>query len=467
MKFATPRKSILSLIVVFFFLLLPRVSLAQDENEIIKEELQSLVVKKDWHAANEIIDNFNAYYLQNSSALQTAKEYVDQVSSAVKRAVEGEEGTYKSLVESPSSLKASRYLKKYPLGKYRDSVKKMTKGIAEEESYEKAKLSNAINDYESYLRDYPQGKFSDEAKRIIEEEFYKRAKKLNSISSHRSYLIQYPFGKFSEESKRIIEDKYYQKAMSTNNMSDYEAYLKRYPGGKYADSFSQIVENSYLSYGNTSYEAKDYNEAKKHFQKFLVKFPNSYRNYGVRKKIEKCDRMLNQKGMVYCMYTYDKESALGLSFGRLSKSSLGIYVNFKLAPMALEKFFSVLYTIDNNGESDSYDDLVRRTGESEDANFSMSIGPTFKIYYPLWGYAGLGAGVYSVYEEVETYDTDRNGGLTSKETDWMRNTDETKFVVFPEAGLKLKLGSYFLIKYGVMYRDGIIHQLGIGFRNEH
>lgn len=78
--------------------------------------------------------------------------------------------------------------------------------------------------------------------------------------------------------------------------------------------------------------------------------------------------------------------------------------------------------------------------------------------YPLYGYLGGGAGYYPVYQQADTYFS--NGDFW--EEDWLKNTDLTEWRFFPEAGLRLKLGNAFALKYGVMFQEDMIQQFGVG-----
>jgi hypothetical protein len=91
----------------------------------------------------------------------------------------------------------------------------------------------------------------------------------------------------------------------------------------------------------------------------------------------------------------------------------------------------------------------------------LSGGVTFKIAYPLWGYAGGGVGYYHQLEEIDDF---AFPGNTSGTTVWLRNTDETSFGFFPEGGLMLKVSNALVLKYGIMHRQELIHQFGFGFQ---
>jgi len=91
---------------------------------------------------------------------------------------------------------------------------------------------------------------------------------------------------------------------------------------------------------------------------------------------------------------------------------------------------------------------------------SLSGGLTFKIVYPLWAYIGGGVGLFPVYEHADTY---YSSGKYWEE-DWLKNTDKSAISVFPEIGLKLKISDILVLKYGIMYRNQLVHQFGFGYQ---
>ena len=157
------------------------------------------------------------------------------------------------------------------------------------------------------------------------------------------------------------------------------------------------------------------------------------------------------------MYAYDQESPIGISFASLELGTMSYYLTVKGNP-AIAQATDVLYTITDAGYTDR-PGTVTRTGNTKNANICISTGMTFKIAYPIWGKIGLGYGYFPVYEEADCYFS--TGSYW--EMDWLKNTDQTKQSLYPEAGLLLKLGNKVVLKYGAYYLDGITHQFGLGF----
>ncbi|MBR06495.1 MAG: hypothetical protein CMP48_02320 [Rickettsiales bacterium] len=178
----------------------------------------------------------------------------------------------------------------------------------------------------------------------------------------------------------------------------------------------------------------------------------------------KAPKLSTQSSAGFVMYTYDSESPIGISFGRINKNRIGGYANIKFNPEIFTGF-DVLYKIDDEGNHDGLYDFVSSTGEIRKANVSISGGITFKILYPMWMHIGLGVGYYPVYEEYDQYEfRSFDNKRIEGDTEFFKNTDKTKFDVFPETGLDLKISDVLVLKYGIMYRQAVIHQFGLGFQ---
>ncbi|MEZ4800992.1 MAG: hypothetical protein R2809_14715 [Flavobacteriales bacterium] len=78
----------------------------------------------------------------------------------------------------------------------------------------------------------------------------------------------------------------------------------------------------------------------------------------------------------------------------------------------------------------------------KEAEVGASLGLLFKVAYPIWMYIGAGASYNPVYEEITEYSS--NGSVY--EVVWMRNSDQTQFGFYPEAGLILKVGNALTLK---------------------
>ncbi|MFT5957220.1 MAG: tetratricopeptide (TPR) repeat protein, partial [Flavobacteriales bacterium] len=301
-------------------------------------------------------------------------------------------------------------------------------------------------------------------KKTEEELAWSMAKESSFIGDTERYADAYPAGKYISQAKATMKSSYLSIAKDNfrnNNESGmvdiYNRFVSRFPGDNGIFQIKDLLLDYYYREGEEQFKADNYNNAKSFYQQYLKVSSTGSKQAECMARIKKCDRRLNQRGAGLLLYTYDAQSPIGLGFGRINRNGAGMYANLKINKEIFTGL-DVLYEIDNAGNSDR-PGSVQRTGEDREANICLSMGVTFKLAYPLWGYIGAGAGYYTVYQQADTYFS--NGDFW--EEDWLKNTDRTEVRFFPEAGLKLKIGNAFILKYGVMYQNEAIQQFGLGF----
>ncbi len=423
--------------------------------------IKSLVGIEDWRQASVEITIY--YGLEPDKELVEYQEIVtlqDQVNNKIQE----EEALFSSAKTHESVTKYQTYLNDFPFGKYRDEAQRLLGDQKDENAWKKADDVSSTNSYYQYLAEYPNGNHSTTARETIkrwDRTAYEIAVNTGTQRSFNNYLTKYPRGAYRSEAREKLAERKeydaYKYAVDNNYIENYEAYISKYPEGKYADEVNRIIKNSYYRFGNEAFDAKNYSKAKGHYQTYLERYPYGYQANEVRKKITKCNNQLNQRGASFVMYTYDNQSPLGISFGDINKGYEGFYMDIKMNPGILTGL-DVLWNIDNYGNSNSPWD-IDPTGLTRQANFALSGGVTFKLAYPLWGYIGGGAGFYTQYDQIDEYSYG-----SFYDTVWMLNTDETSWRVFPEFGVKLKVSNALVLRYGVMHQKELFHQVGFGFQ---
>lgn len=237
-------------------------------------------------------------------------------------------------------------------------------------------------------------------------------------------------------------------ALADKDPEIYKNYLKTYPEGKYKSQVKTTLENLMLNKANREFESEEYNLAKNSYQEFREVFPSSNSNNIVTERLDTIEKRLQQKTQVenrtsgnYIMFTYGGNETYGLQFGKLHLSKVGTYFNIRANESVTELKFTEDIEVQNS------------RGDFEEAVIAASFGLTFKIYYPLWIYAGVGV----QYKELFIKDD-------SDEVMTFKITDEEPYIIFPEVGLKVKLGRIGALKVGGAYLDGeAIFQVGLGF----
>jgi tetratricopeptide (TPR) repeat protein len=118
----------------------------------------------------------------------------------------------------------------------------------EEKDWKYAESENSIAAYENYLKQYPQGKFVDEARPSIEKIYFEKAKAADTIEAYEEFLKRYAEGDFADKAHSKIEVIYFDQAKAANSVEACDDFLKRYPEGEYAYQARQILEEIYPSF---------------------------------------------------------------------------------------------------------------------------------------------------------------------------------------------------------------------------
>ena len=458
--------------LITFFLLFSISSIAQkDKVEEIKQDFSYLIRTKQWQTAERKMNRFYANYPANPSELDRVEKYeVDKFARTIKEAIYGEDRAYKAIVSTRSSRLCEEYLYKYPYGKYRTEVQDILTAQKEEDAWQTAKDKKTTAAYYTYLSSYPSGKYANEARSRIDrwdKTAYEKAIEKNTQYALKYYLDNYPKGKYrSVVRKKLNERKEadaWAKAKSENYISSYENYLRNYPNGKHVKEANTIISNSLFRIGNDKFKSKNYSSAKSYYQSYISKYPTGEYVDEARKNIKKCDRLLNQEGGQFFMYSGDTQSPIGFSLGRLDVRKARFYMTYSMNSIVF-KSFDVNYEIDDSGDHDSPRTVVP-TNTLSKGLLGLSFGVTYKIYYPIWFYVGVGIGYTPTYQEVDTYFS--SGSFDERE--WFLNTDQSVIDFFPEFGLKAILFNSLVLKAGMLYRYSVEpdnpfgFQFGLGF----
>ncbi len=122
-------------------------------------------------------------------------------------------------------------------------------------------LVNTTTAYQSYLSQFPEGKYIGQANDKIQDLYFDDGKnKGNVISVYDEYVKSYPKGKYLGEFETLI----YEQAKKKNTLVAFENYASRFPKGKYLAEVETLLYEGVLS-GESSMTAGEY----------LVRFPES------------------------------------------------------------------------------------------------------------------------------------------------------------------------------------------------
>lgn len=323
------------------------------------------------------------------------------------------------------------------------------------ESYNAAMSGNVVA-IRQFLQDYPNHIDKNQFLNLLdikENEEYIEALKNDEISYYENYLRLFKNGKHNLEINNLLalakEKLAYEQVLEKNTIEAAENYLSSYPNGFSKNEVLTVLKQNLLKNSDIAMANKEYLIAETLLGKYIASFPQGTELKTVQAKYKIAQAKIkhqkiidNRKDKIYLMLNYATNESAGFEFGKLNLTYIpAIYwaLNFGFR-YPVEEFDVV--------ELKSPEDYTG-TGTLKPGLISSSFGFNMKITYPLWFY--IGAGVrYQVYVD---------GSSTS-----YKITGENYWQVFPEFGLRTRLGKNISLKTGVkLFKDKPAFQFGIGF----
>ena len=155
------------------------------------------------------------------------------------------------------------YLKKYPNGIYAEEARKGLRGEAKEQieerkkiaeqakpAYEEAIKKNTEAGYAVFLERYPNSSYAEEIKKAHDELLWEYVKKHNGIEFYKMYIIQSLSGIHVEEAERLAN------SLLRERIEQLEAKVKPIPASDYAANLKIYKELLKLDLNNDIYRNK-------------------------------------------------------------------------------------------------------------------------------------------------------------------------------------------------------------------
>ncbi len=139
----------------------------------------------------------------------------------------------------------------------------------EKERYEAAVAKGTLAAFQEFLKQYPDGKYSQDVKnRIADYSLWEEAKRTNTIQAYKQYLLTSQFKTFSAEANAAIEDLQsideWQRLKSSKSLIEVKYFIKKYPKSSVlADAERKVHELNGVQYYNNNELLKAYNEFNK------------------------------------------------------------------------------------------------------------------------------------------------------------------------------------------------------------
>ena len=192
----------------------------------------------------------------------------------------------------------------------------------ETKNWENVQKQNTISSYEQYLKDYPQGKYKNEAKEIIT---WLKTTQENSINKYNEFIKQYPRSIFINDANTKLAE------LITDSMSFYKAnteetykeYINNFHNGKYVEKANEIIENK-TGYFTDKRDGQKYKWVKIGEQIWMVENLNYIGNNGHQHHIINNNEWLNNNKKDGWCY-YDNDIKNGKKYGILYQSEAAKY----------------------------------------------------------------------------------------------------------------------------------------------
>ena len=327
----------------------------------------------------------------------------------------------------------------------------------EVEAFNMASITMSLADLQNFKDKFPKSNKISEIDSMLtekEELDYKLAKTKNQSRIFKDFLTNYPKSKYHNEIKdlmqKALEDEFFIDVKSENSVEKYDLYLMAYPTGNYSEEVSFFLEKSILEKANQEYQNSNFEDSKNFYSRYTKEFPSgseinlaNKRITEIEKKMSSNARIAGRTSAKYIMGTYSDFELYGLQLGRLSNNNVGTYFNIAVN----ENIGNMKFTTDESVSGSP--DLFER------ASLSASFGLSYKIAYPIWIYAGVG------YIYFEYYDS-QDDVITTLSLNDFKNS-----FLYPELGIKLKLGNVAVLKAGGSYINSDLYiNAGIGFQTK-
>lgn len=328
----------------------------------------------------------------------------------------------------------------------------------------------AIAQFNTALRVRTNDRDASRMKAEAEDELaWLNASNTHSIASYDAYLSGNTNKKYASEARNLIRDGLIFHGLSgaeSNNVQQAETNLNRflseYPGDSQAGEARSSLCSMYTRLGDQNAGLKTVG-AQSTAVSFYTKAEGVCGDRGGlgMKKSRASRKMTNwsRPSQAFMAYIYDDISTYGLSIGNLHTRGAGFYITARTNDAMLNS--SNPYTIDDDrtldGALSGY--TYRDAGGRRTMNAEGLLGFTYELAYPLWMYAGAG-----VAYNAEQWEIDEFLRGEFYETQWIRNTDQTKYEPVFEAGAILNFSGIH-IRAGMKGYDAerIFYTAGAGF----
>ena len=173
---------------------------------------------------------------------------LDRIVTFLKRA-DADRAAYAAAVKADTAERYVRYMRTYPNGLFTQEAKQRRDIARDREAFQRAQAANTAESHRRYVKDYPRGRYRDKAERLIVEldtRDYSRAANLDSAAAYQNYIASNPRGLFvkeaTEKRKKARDREMFIQAKSRNTIKAVRDYLAAHPEGAYRAQAQSILK---------------------------------------------------------------------------------------------------------------------------------------------------------------------------------------------------------------------------------
>lgn len=293
----------------------------------------------------------------------------------------------------------------------------------------------ALDRFNDALRLRPNNARATRFKLQSEDEIaWNDTKIIGTIDAYHNYLNGNTSKRYASEAREAIMNLHIELGemhFNNNNIELAERYLityiDDYPSGADFHKAENLLCTLYTTNGDVFSVQRNLNG-----QRTALNFYNQANDvcnetYSLDDKLRHTQTMYERYSFPrrgYTMFTTNKISTYGISFGSLNYFTRGGYLTLRLNEDLFTSRSDLTVDASGNITSSSTAPTGRTyeyTGNNSWGNAEVLIGFTHPVYVPAWVYAGVGYAYNPRFWQVDTFNS--IGGLL--ETSWAKNTDES------------------------------------------
>jgi hypothetical protein len=186
---------------------------------------------------------------------------------------------YRKVKEICTITEYEKFLSDYPNGKYSNEAKKELDKLYEEKAWENTKRTNTIYSYDNFIKLYPKSNHILDAKNkliVLKDHLaWQEADIIGTINSYQVYISNFPNGLMKINALKMIKEleiiqPKWKITLEKNTPEVYRQFISDFKDSSYA----VLAKNHLLELENIFWKQAEEKNNIKNFKKYLSNFPN-------------------------------------------------------------------------------------------------------------------------------------------------------------------------------------------------